>query len=282
MFADIDLCTSPCVDEISAKNYNAQIAKLRKLLQGKADEIIIDLEEEMKNFSKQKEYEQAGEIRDQIKQLKYLQKGFRSYKKTDIDINVPEDKRKQPLRQLQAELDLPVLPERIEGYDVSNIQGKQATASMVVFEGGKPKKDHYRRFKIRTEDAPNDVAMLKEALSRRARYQATETEPRSVSSLGKGSRDKSFTEVPDLLLIDGGKGQLNAAVEVLQDRGLEIAVASLAKREELVFFALPPEYTLEGPVVLPKSSSALQLLQHVRDEAHRFALKYHRKLRNHA
>ncbi len=161
------------------------------------------------------------------------------------------------LAALQLALDLPRLPQRIEGFDISNIQGQEAVASMVVFVEGKPLKSEYRRFRIRTVFQANDFAMMKEVVKRR--YSGT-------------LRDK--LPLPDLILIDGGKGQLSAARSVLAGLGLSmIPTFGLAEKEEEL-------YTEEqaDPIRLPRDSVALQLLQQVRDEAHRFALNYHRTL----
>lgn len=165
------------------------------------------------------------------------------------------------LLELQEELHLPHLPQRIEAYDISNIQGIAPVGSMVVFEGGQPKKSDYRRFRIRWHpESPNDFAMMQEVLTRRLR-EAMEG-------------DEKWRTLPDLILIDGGRGQLNAALEVIQSMGLQIPAIGLAKRHEEVILPDEPE-----PLELPRHSKALHLLQRIRDEAHRFALAYHRKLR---
>jgi excinuclease ABC subunit C len=165
------------------------------------------------------------------------------------------------LRELKQELKLPRLPRRIECYDISNIQGALAVGSMVVLEKGWPRPAHYRRFRIRTVAGADDYAMIQETLRRRFK--------RGLS----GEGDWGVT--PDLVLIDGGKGQLNAGLEVRKDLGLAIPMASLAKENEEVFMPGNPE-----PVRLPKDSPALHILQRARDEAHRFAISYHRKLRH--
>jgi excinuclease ABC subunit C len=174
------------------------------------------------------------------------------------------------VRALQQVLELPEVPFRIEGYDVSNLQHGEAVASMVTFEGGRPKKDAYRRFRIKYTPGPNDYAMLQEALRRRFEHAREEQEELDRGELVK----PKWSVLPDLILIDGGRGQLNAALEVLFEVNQPIPVVALAKREELVFRPDRPE-----PLRLPKDSAALQLLQRVRDEAHRFANAYHQKLR---
>jgi excinuclease ABC subunit C len=165
------------------------------------------------------------------------------------------------LDEIKRELKLPRLPSRIEGYDISDIQGTAAVGSMVVFDKGKPKPAHYRRFKIKTVSAANDYAMLQEVLRRRFKR--------------AGDAADTWAILPDLVLIDGGRGQLNAAREAIEEAGISaVPVASLAKENEEIFIPRRSE-----PVVLPRSSPALQLLQRLRDEAHRFALGYHRRVR---
>lgn len=165
------------------------------------------------------------------------------------------------LEELKERLSLPRVPMRIESYDISNIQGNLAVGSMAVFDKGTPKPAHYRHFRIKTVDSIDDYAMIQEVLKRRfQKYLAAE--------------DK-WSIVPDLVLIDGGKGHINAALEIMQESGLDsIPVASLAKEKEEVFMPGKSE-----PVDIPQTSAALHLLQRVRDEAHRFALGYHQRLR---
>lgn len=166
------------------------------------------------------------------------------------------------LAELQKELNLSKLPERIEGYDISDIQGQAAVGSMVVFEGGKSKPAHYRRFRIKTVPEANDYAMLQEVMRRRFKHVQSET---------AGS---DWAAMPDLVLVDGGKGQLKAVYDAMQEVGAsDIPVSSLAKENEEIYLPGNP-----NPVMLSRSSKGLQLLQRVRDEAHRFALGYHRKV----
>jgi excinuclease ABC subunit C len=169
----------------------------------------------------------------------------------------------EALAEIQKDLKLEAVPGRIEGYDISNIQGTDAVGSMVVFEGGKPRNSDYRRFKIKTVEGANDFAMMKEMLRRRFQ--------RAVSTEADNS---SWAVLPDLIIIDGGKGQLNAALEVMRELKLDnLAIAGLAKENEELF--LPGQ---SQPVVLPNSSNALKMLQRLRDEAHRFAISYFQKV----
>jgi excinuclease ABC subunit C len=162
------------------------------------------------------------------------------------------------LMEIEKELKLAGSPQRLEAYDISNIQGSSAVGSMVVFEDGKPKPAHYRRFKIKTVQGANDYAMLQEVLRRRFKHAGQES-----------SKADTWAIMPDLILIDGGKGQLNTALAALKETGIEVPVISLAKENEEIF--LPRR---KNPLVLPKSSPGLQLLQRLRDEAHRFAISY--------
>jgi len=161
------------------------------------------------------------------------------------------------LAELQDALDLPTRPSRIEGYDISNLFGAHPVGSMVVFEGGRPIRSGYRRFRIRGIDGANDFAMIRQVVSRRFTGRLAEVLP-----------------LPDLILVDGGKGQVSMALEALEEANLEIPVVGLAKREERV--VVPRRDDL----LLPANSLALRVLTSVRDEAHRYGVAYHRSLRN--
>ena len=185
------------------------------------------------------------------------------------------------LAELQEELSLPASPYRMECYDISHIQGSNSVGSMVVFEDGKPKTSHYRRFKVKSVEGVDDYESIREVLRRRfkrlAQARASEQagDRESGEQLGEQPADK-WGSTPDLVLIDGGKGQLSAALEVFLELGLDrIPLASLAKENEWLFVPHTPE-----PIALPRSSQALYLVQRMRDEAHRFAITYHRDLRS--
>ena len=173
-----------------------------------------------------------------------------------------EAKNKKALDELRSYLKLNKAPYRIEGFDVSNIQGAETVASMVVFEGGAPKKQDYRKFIIYTVKGPNDFESIKEAVLRRFKR----------GLLG----DEKFQVFPDLLIVDGGKGQLHYAIEALKELNLtQIPTVSIAEQFEYIFVDGQSE-----PIILPDDSEALYLLQRVRDEAHRFAVTFHRSLRS--
>ncbi len=171
------------------------------------------------------------------------------------------------LAEIERELRLPRLPSRMECYDISNIQGKAAVGSMIVFDKGKPNPSHYRRFRIKTVSGADDYAMLQEILRRRFK--------RSSLKSSDASTPNTWAVLPDLVLVDGGKGQLNAVLSAMHEVGAGLVpTASLAKENEEIFIPHQAE-----AIVLPGSSPGLQLLQRLRDEAHRFALGYHQKIR---
>jgi len=173
----------------------------------------------------------------------------------------------EALAEIERELALPRSPSRMECYDISNIQGKAAVGSMVVFEDGRPKSSNYRRFKIKTVSGADDYAMLQEVLKRR--FKRFNADNDNAASSG------SWAVQPDLVLIDGGKGQLNSVLEVMKETGAgSIPVASIAKEHEEIF--VPGK---SSPIRMPLNSPGLQLLQRLRDEAHRFAIGYHQKVR---
>src|SRR5215218_707280 len=182
------------------------------------------------------------------------------------------DARARGLKELQETLDLPEAPLRIECYDISNLQGSQVVGSMVVFEDGLPRKSEYRRFEVRSVEGQDDVASLREVLTRRLARLATERDQPE----DENGRRRKFAYPPNLIVVDGGRPQLAAALDAVRaSASPDLAVVSLAKRMEEVYVPGTPD-----PVVIPRTSEALYLLQRVRDEAHRFAITYHRKLRD--
>jgi excinuclease ABC subunit C len=189
--------------------------------------------------------------------IKLMQKNLDVIVADRLTSKITNDKRKG-LLELKNILMLKSVPEIMECFDISNIQGKNAVASMVRFKEGIPDKSSYRRYKIRAYDTPNDPAMIHEAVARRLQQ---------ILNDGK--------ELPDMIVIDGGKGQLGRALEVKKAFNIDVAVISIAKRLEEIF----TEHSNE-PVILDKSSSALKIIQNIRDEAHRFAIEYHKKIRS--
>ena len=188
---------------------------------------------------------------------------------------VQETAQARALTDLADALELPEPPHRIECYDISNIQGSNPVASMVVFVEGRAKKSEYRKFKIQYDRGPNDFAMMQETLRRRLRYLRRETDRMDTPIERALAKKEKFNQKPDLLLIDGGKGQLSAVVEVLEELDMTgLAVAGLAKEHEWLYLPNQSE-----PIVLPPNSPALHLVARIRDEAHRFAVTYHRQRR---
>lgn len=186
------------------------------------------------------------------------------------------DDAKGALAGLAAALGLEQPPQRLECYDISNTQGHESVASMAVLEGGRPAKDQYRRFKIRTVEGPDDFASMQEALRRR--FSRAKEERELINTGQMSSKEAKFHRLPDLIIVDGGKGQLSAARHVMRELGFaHIPACGLAKQEELLFIEGSPE-----PVILPRESPSLHLVQRLRDEAHRFAVTYHRNLRGKA
>ena len=200
------------------------------------------------------------------------------------------------LEELQEALNLAAPPQRIECYDISNTQGTNSVGAMVVFESGRPKPSEYRRFKIKSVEGPNDFASHQEVLRRRFRHAGMQSTTRNEDSAdlegqfiatsedgtgetgapgAPGAQFQHDWAMPDLIIIDGGKGQLSAAMEVLQELHIDIPTVGLAKENEEIFIPGSPD-----PIILPRSSQALYLVQRIRDEAHRFGITYHRKLRS--
>lgn len=248
----INLCPGACLGAISKEDYNKIIRRFSKFLSGKKEELLGELYQEMNNYSKNREFEQAQSIKKIISGIDYISQPSKIDKYLE-NPNFLEDQNKKALEELKVDLNLLEEPERIEAYDISNIQGKEATGSMVVLTNGEIDKSQYRRFKIKISGRPNDVGMHKEMMGRRLNHKEW--------------------PLPKLILIDGGRGQVNAIAKLCSLRGFNIPIFGLAKRFEWIY---PPV----GEVIrLPKRSLSLRLLQKIRDESHRFAINYHRKLR---
>lgn len=254
LFVHLGLCPYPYKSVFAKKQYAANIKRIKKLLWGKSNELISELKKDMDKFSKNQQYEKAGETKKTISQLEFLSTTYHAPKEFLDRPTLVDDISLAKLKSLKKVLGLSKIPRRIECYDISNISGKLATGSMVVFTNGQEDKDEYRRFKIRFSQKADDYQMLKEILSRRF---------------------KNEWQMPDLIIIDGGRGQLNSALSVLNNLKLTISVISLAKKFEEIY---APYQIL--PIKLPKESPARQLVQEIRDEAHRFAITYHKFLRS--
>jgi excinuclease ABC subunit C len=246
LYYDIGLCQGPCEDKVTKEEYQRNIRNVKLILDGKKDDLYKNLRLEMEEMARKHDFEGAGRLRDQIRAIGALYSGTG-------DINYFKE-----AEQLQRAIGLEHKPVRIECFDISNIMGNQAVGSMVSFLNGKPDKNNYRRFRIKTVKGIDDFQMIAEIVRRRyTRLQ------------------KEKAAFPDLIVIDGGKGQLGAAVKELKELNLSLPIISLAKQEEEIF--VPGK---RNSLRLSHDSLGLKLLMRVRDEAHRFGLKYHTLLRS--
>lgn len=274
LYYHLHLCEAPCANLTTKKDYRTHINAIKRFFRGEKHILIAEMEKQMHKLSDMKDYEQAAMIRDRVHDLTYIASNI----KVEKDMDEDEWKAKQmsssksSLAKLVEQLGFEDFSMKdnfkVECYDVSNIQGKHATASMVVFVDGLPKKDLYRKFKIRLKDTPDDFAMMREVFTRR------------FGDKEKHTDDESFSTLADLIVVDGGKGQLSAVYQTLRDQGFEVPVIGLAKRQEEVFKLVEVNGELEFKKVrVSNRSPGSYVLQRIRDEAHRFALKYHRTLR---
>jgi excinuclease ABC subunit C len=250
LYHRIGVCAAPCQGKISRQEYLRLVEGVKILLSGKMELAREKLRQEMERASAEQDYEKAATFRDSLKLFDKL-------------LITPEERplprsEATGLLELQQALELPGLPSRLECFDVSNLGEKDMVAAMVVFQGGSPAKKDYRRFNIKTvQGKANDVAALAEAIARRYRGSLSLRLP-----------------LPDLLLVDGGRPQVSAAAAALKKIKISLPLVGLAKKEEEIF--LPGK---TKPIMLAKSSAGLQLLQRARDEAHRFAINFHRRKR---
>ncbi|MDO8507642.1 MAG: excinuclease ABC subunit UvrC [bacterium] len=253
-------CSGPCEKFITKVEYKKSIRQMEKLFQGKTKEIEKEFKREMKLAAKGEDFEKAALYRNRLMWLKKI-------KTIELGEEERDLKRDKALVGLRDALNLGAVPKRIECYDISNIFGKAAVGSMVVFVDGIPEKNHYRRFEIKTVDKISDTDMIREVLGRRFKKFGNITKP-----------DDSFSQIPDLLIIDGGKGQYSAAEKALAQYGLNLNLISLAKQREEIF-RRNPETGEFYKTMLEEGSESLYLVQRIRDEAHRFAITYHRSKR---
>lgn len=248
----LGLCPGACMGKINKRDYNKIINRFRKFMQGKKEEVIANLREEMEYYSKRFEFEKAQNIKKTIGGLNYLTQPNR----TQVYLENPNFLKEQDqlsLEQLKIDLNLGILPRRIECFDISNTQGKFAVGSLVVLTHGDIDKKWYRKFKIKLEGKPDDIAMMSEMVKRRLNHLEW---PK-----------------PDLILVDGGRGQVKAITQIVLEKGWKIPVLGLTKKTEWIY------RQSKEVIKLPKSSLSLRILQKIRDEAHRTAISYHRKLR---
>ena len=260
LYHHIGLC--PCASvyktEIAKKEYKKTIRHIVDFLDGKTKKVLRELEKERDSYAKTEQFEDAAAVHKQINHILYVVQPTHAPLEYETNPNLKTDLRMQEMLSLQKVLGengvVISLPKRIECYDNSNFQGSNPTSSMVVLTDGEIDKSQYRKFKIRTVQGPNDFASMQEVFTRRLRH--------------------TEWPMPNVFIVDGGKGQVSSAKEVLERLGIMIPLIGLAKRDELLITSDFQE------IRLPKSSPALQLVMRIRDEAHRFAITFHRKLRS--
>lgn len=254
----INQCTAPCGAKVSRDSYAQDIGRLIKFLEGGGKTVIRELEKEMKEASESLQFERAAKLRDEIKALQALShrasKGTEQFWQPEAFVTNPQES----IAKLQEVLGVPEPPRIIEGIDIAHLQGGEMVGSKVCFIDGVPFKDGYRRYKIKHGQGNNDYLSIQEVVSRRYRE--------------AGQSNELY---PDVILIDGGLGQLHAALEVFTTMDVKPPmVISLAKKEELIYVQARSQ-----PIRLERNHLGLKLLQYVRDEAHRFAQHYHHILR---
>ncbi len=243
LYYNLKQCSAPCADLISQKDYRRLIRNLILFFEGKKEKIIKNLKKEMATASRQENFEEAARLRNQIFSLEHIQ---------DVAV-IKSDEAKNRIEKFGINIF-----GRIEGYDISNTSGTSATGSMVVFENGKQNKNEYRKFRIKTLTTPNDVGMMKEVMTRRLKH-------------------TTDWPLPDLILVDGGWGQINAVREILTERKIKIPILGIAKgfdRKQDRLIADP-----KNPELIRIAELHKDILLKVRDEAHRFAIGYHKTLR---
>jgi excinuclease ABC subunit C len=310
LYAHLKYCTAPCINNVTREQYLEQVKAACDFLSGQCAEMQEQIEAEMKKASANQEFERAAQLRDLIRDLRYMAKKTEKFERVPYSLPLAIDP-ENDLAELAQVLGLPAPPRRIEGFDISNISGTFAVASLVSFKNGRPDRANYRRFKIKTVTGQDDFASIAEVVRRRytrllkeaggaareAKGEGGEAIPTEFQKLldetsalvrrgRKGSeshlqaapdrlKPELRTNLPDLILVDGGQGQLNAACAELAKLGLEkIAVIGLAKEFEEIY--RPGE---DKPLRLGPDHPAVKLLQRVRDECHRVANSYNAELR---
>jgi len=266
-------CPGPYAGAISRKDYRNNIRGVEMILSGKKKGLIRKLEKEMKEHAKKHEYEKAADARNKIFALKHIQDV--ALISSEYIISPSLLPRKEGMTSFPCQGEMPKSSRtegffRIEGYDISNVGGDYAVGSMVVFTNQKPDKFQYRRFKIKTIEGINDIGMMREVLSRRIKRKLS-TPLTNVKVV-----DKNIWPTPDLIILDGGKAHLNMAEKLLRDTEFDIPIVAIAKgptRKKLDLYYTKNAHQHYGII------SDIVLLEKIRNEAHRFAISYHRKLR---
>lgn len=263
LYAHIKVCTAPCVEKVTLEQYRMQVLAACDFLEGRGKEIEQDLEQQMKEAAQRLDFEKAAQLRDVLTDLRRTTERTNRFKRTPYTLPVAIDPQAD-LRELAEVLELEAPPLRIEGFDISNISGTFKVSSMVCFRNGKPDRTQYRRYKIKTVEGQDDFACMAETIHRRYKRVRRECE-----------EQRPGASMPDLILIDGGKGQLGVAKQELTKLGLDhIPAIGLAKENEEIY-----RPGVSEPLRLSHDRGALKLLQRVRDESHRFANSYNAELR---
>ena len=252
LYYHIKQCLGPCVNAACKEEYAAAVDEVRSFFSGKRRGISSFLSEKMEHAKRIYQYEEAAHYKEHIDGLKKI--GRKRFYVTNPDGGITL----AGTQELKHYLSLQRMPERLVCFDVSNIQGEHAVASAVSFKREMPDKREYRRYQIKTVEGPNDYAMLQEALRRKIKAIVSKTDER-----------------PDIIVIDGGKGQLHAAQEVATAEVCTVPIISIAKRFEFIYYGDGSE-----PLPLEEGSAARNLIMRIRDESHRFAVDYHRALRS--
>ena len=257
LYGHLEVCSAPCVEKVSREQYRMQVESACAFLDGHCAEMAGELEAAMQKAAEAQDYERAAKLRDQIDALRDTTRKTTRYHRLPNELPLAIDP-KRDLALLAKELGLASPPARIEGFDISNISGTFMVASMVVFRNGRPANGDYRRYKMKSVQSQDDFACMAEAVGRR--YARLKKEKRPM---------------PDLIVIDGGKGQLSSAVGELKQLGLEkVPIIGLAKEFEEIYFP-----NQNKSLRLGLDNNALKLLQRVRDESHRFANTFNAELR---
>lgn len=274
LYNHLGLCPCPQVpgSNLLLRKYKKNIRNIIRILEGQSPRIMRELEKERDELSMAERYEEALEIQTKINALSLITTPYHRPFEYDLNPNLRSDMREKEMKELMQILKNHGLRleslSRIECYDISNLSGTNATGSMVVFINAEKDGSQYRRFKIIKDGKPNDFAMMSEVLGRRLKHREW--------------------NLPDLIVVDGGKGQVSAVKKILAERNIFIPLIGLAKREETIVIPKCIMHNVEckissfREVSLPKNSPSLHLIMRIRDEAHRFAIAYHKKLRSRA
>ncbi|MDC0449119.1 excinuclease ABC subunit UvrC [bacterium] len=260
LFGTLEVCGGPCVNYSleDIREYRKNVNRIKKLLSGESVAVLRDLTTKMKEHSKKQEYEEAKRCRDVLGQFEYVRQSFRDASDYIKNPYLLDDLAQNAMIELQEVLPiLSTLPRRIECYDISNISGKEAVGSMVVATNGRIDKKEYRRFKVRTKNTPDDFGMMQEVLARRLK--------------------RKDWGIPDLIVLDGGKGQVGAVLKTLKDLDASVPIIGLAKKQELVVYKYRNKFV---ELTLAENSEGHKLVVSLRNEAHRFAQAYHHLLRS--